>query len=314
MRSFPFNGRRRGLTTIIVFLLFVGVLLNRSDSGPFHSSRYSLPSDYHKIQYPFPQSFRARQHLIQTSRLDAVKTELLHAWNGYKTNAWLADEIKPVSGESRNKFCGWAATLVDSLDILYLMGLETEFKEAVNATSYLNFTSEASQSCVVNLFETTIRHLGGLLAAYDLTSHPALLPKLVELGDMLHSRFNTPNSIPCPYCTVGPPKPPATQYAGSYNNALATLGSLALEFTRLSEITGDGKYKNSTDYLTRAFRDVQLDSTLPGMWPEAISGVGNMTGFAKEGMRLSRRYSLGALSDSTYEYLVKVSFLSGSVD
>lgn len=306
MRSFPFNGRRRGLSTVIVFLFVIGILFNRSTTS-FNpsSSRSSSSASRNKIQYPFPQSFRARKDLVQADRLTAVKTELLHAWSGYKQKAWMQDELRPISGASLNKYCGWAATLVDSLDILWIMGLKQEFEEAVNATTYIDFNSNSH--CVVNLFETTIRHLGGLLAAYDLSQEPRLLKPMVELGDMLHSRFNTPNGIPCAHCTVGPPEEPATQYRASSNNALAALGSLALEFTRLSAVTGDMKYVRSTNHLQQSFADLQFESSLPGLWPEAISGAGDSSGFAAGSMRLSRAYSLGALSDSTYEYLVKVS-------
>ena len=306
MRSFPFNGRRRGLSSLIVFFFIIAFLFNLSTTS-FKPSSSSLSSSRsrNKIQYPFPRSFRARKHLVQADRLSAVKTELLHAWSGYKRKAWMQDELRPISGASLNKYCGWAATLVDSLDILWITGLKQEFEEAVNATTYIDFHSESG--CVVNLFETTIRHLGGLLAAYDLSHEPRLLNPMVELGDMLHSRFNTANGIPCAHCIVGPPEEPETRYRASSNNALAALGSLALEFTRLSAITGDMKYVRSTNHLQQSFADLQFESSLPGMWPEAISGAGDSWGFTPGSMRFSRAYSLGALSDSTYEYLVKVS-------
>lgn len=57
-------------------------------------------------------------------------------------------------------------TLVDSLDTLWLMGMETEFADAKEwVQNSLNFEKHAS----ISVFEITIRELGGLLGAYDLS-------------------------------------------------------------------------------------------------------------------------------------------------
>jgi len=126
----------------------------------------------------------------------AVKDEFMHSWKGYKARAWLMDELRPVSGRNYTKFCGWGATLVDSLDTLYIMGLEEEWKEAVEVMSKLNFTT-LSWSCTVNVFEMTIRHLGGLLAAYDIDGgkDKRLYDKAVEIGEMLFTAFITSNVL-----------------------------------------------------------------------------------------------------------------------
>ncbi|VTJ78638.1 Hypothetical predicted protein [Marmota monax] len=58
------------------------------------------------------------------------------------------------------------ATIIDSLDTLYLMELKEEFQEAkawVENYFHLNVTGEAS------LFEVNIRYIGGLLSAFYLT-------------------------------------------------------------------------------------------------------------------------------------------------
>ena len=110
----------------------------------------------------------------------------------------MSDEFRPLTAGSENKFCGWSATLVDTLDTLYIMDLKDEFEEAVKATTKVDF-NKSEPSCVVNLFETVIRHLGGLIAAYDLSGHKALLPKMQELGDMLFAAFGTYNGVPMPH-------------------------------------------------------------------------------------------------------------------
>lgn len=55
-------------------------------------------------------------------RRAAVKDTFLRSWNAYKEQAWTWDELRPVSGSGKNTFGGWAATLVDSLDTLWMMG------------------------------------------------------------------------------------------------------------------------------------------------------------------------------------------------
>lgn len=55
-------------------------------------------------------------------RRAAVKDVFIRSWRAYKEHAWTWDEVRPVSGGGKNTFGGWAATLVDSLDTLWIMG------------------------------------------------------------------------------------------------------------------------------------------------------------------------------------------------
>ena len=106
------------------------------------------------------------------------------------------DEVGPISGGYTDHFGGWGATLVDALDSLQLMQLDKEFATAVAALKKIDFTNANVE--ILNVFETTIRFLGGLLSAYDMSNakHPTLLEKAVELGDMLYAAFDTPNRMP----------------------------------------------------------------------------------------------------------------------
>jgi mannosyl-oligosaccharide alpha-1,2-mannosidase len=69
----------------------------------------------------------------------------------------MKDELAPLSGGFRNTFGGWAATLVDSLDTLHMMGLLDEFNHAVSAIGSIDFSR--SDESTLNIFETTIRYL-----------------------------------------------------------------------------------------------------------------------------------------------------------
>ena len=172
------------------------ILPQRHPVTSFRSLPTGRPLTIPKIQYSFPSETKESKR-IREERLQTVKKSFIHAWEGYRHHAWLKDEVAPLSGEHRNSFGGWAATLVDSLDTLWIMGLRDEFDEAVNAVAGIDF--ESSTSTTVSVFETTIRYLGGLLSAYDLSRNGMLLRKATELGEMLYVAFDTPNRMPIPY-------------------------------------------------------------------------------------------------------------------
>ena len=148
-----------------------------------------------QIQHNFKKEAESQQAKADRAhRLDSVKKSFAHAWNGYKKFAWLKDEVSPISGGSRDVFGGWAATLVDSLDTLWIMGFKDDFDAAVADVVKIDFSKSSEEE--INVFETTIRYLGGFLSAYDLSGRKVLLDKAVELGEMLYVAFDTPNRMP----------------------------------------------------------------------------------------------------------------------
>lgn len=88
-----------------------------------------------------------------------------HAYGGYKKYAWGHDEIRPVSKSAADDWGRLGATLIDSLDTALIMGFHDDFMEGVKFVEKLSFDSDWDAST----FETTIRYLGGLLAAYELS-------------------------------------------------------------------------------------------------------------------------------------------------
>jgi mannosyl-oligosaccharide alpha-1,2-mannosidase len=153
------------------------------------------PSAIPRIQHQFGvETQHTKEERLH--RQAAVKEAFLHSWDGYKKHAWLQDEVTPVTGGFTNGFGQRGATLVDTLDTLAIMGLEEEFETAVKAVKSIDFTTSAIPR--LNVFETTIRYLGGLLSAYDVSEskHRLLLDKATELGDMLYAAFDTPNRMP----------------------------------------------------------------------------------------------------------------------
>jgi mannosyl-oligosaccharide alpha-1,2-mannosidase len=133
-----------------------------------------------------------------SARQAAVAGAVQRAWSAYKQHAWGYDELKPLSRRGANWLnegsVGLGVTLVDSLDLLWLVGLLDEFEEAKDWVKHeLDVTINAN----VNVFETTIRVLGGLLAAHFVSTHEAafaapsssLAPSSLALSSALSSVF-----------------------------------------------------------------------------------------------------------------------------
>ncbi|CAJ2502857.1 Uu.00g102510.m01.CDS01 [Anthostomella pinea] len=225
-----------------------------------------------KIQAEFPQETTSDRKL-RLQRQAAVRSAFQRCWDAYVKHAWLQDEVTPLSASSKNTFGGWGATLVDSLDTLCIMGLRQEFDEAVTAVA-ANISFETSSLTEINVFETTIRYLGGFLAAYDLSGDPRLLQKAREVGDMLYVAFDTPNHMPITRWELGRATSGGKQQAAEWA-LVAEIGSLCMEFTRLSLITNDQKWFSAAENIMLALQKQQMETKLPGLWPismVALSG------------------------------------------
>ena len=228
-----------------------------------------------KIQFVFKEESPAEK-VDREAKLSIVKAVFKRSWDGYKEFAWGQDELKPVSGTFKNPFASWGATLVDALDTLWIMGMKEEFEEAVKVVEKIDFTTTPRAS--IPLFETTIRYLGGFIAAYDLSGskHKILLEKAVELAEVLLAAFDTPNRMPITYYFWRPDFA-NNPHRASNRVVLAELGSLSVEFTRLAQITGDNKYYDAVARITDALEDFQNRTRLPGMWPTYIDASGCKT-------------------------------------
>ena len=256
------------------------------------------------LQYHFaPESDEERESRLD--RLKAVKESFEHSWEGYKKFAWMKDELLPVDGGSASTFGGWAATLVDTLDTLWIMDMRMDFEKAIDAVKDIDFTSPEAE--YLNVFETTIRYLGGFLGAYDISggNYPVLLRKAVEVGDFLYGAFDTPNRMPATRWKWKDALAGEAQVAGDFT-LVAEIGSLTLEFTRLSQLTGDLKYYDAIQRITDELDKAQSLTKLPGLWPTVVNAE-RLT-FTDVG------FTLGGMADSLYEYLPKQYMLLGGRD
>ncbi|KAH8677676.1 glycoside hydrolase family 47 protein [Xylariales sp. PMI_506] len=252
-----------------------------------------------QVQHTFPPS--EQEAARQKERQLAVKQAFSRCWNSYRSKAWGKDELAPISGSSRDNFGGWGATLVDSLDTLWIMGLHDEFYEAVSAAAEIDFAETPVSE--INVFETTIRYLGGFLAAYDLSGDGRLLRKAKEVADMLYAAFDTPNRMPLTRWDTHAAARGEEQVASEVV-MIAEIGSLTMEFTRLSLVTGDPKYFDAVQRIMDVFYDQQNNTLIPGMWPVLVNAR------TKE-FHNHDEFTLGAMADSMYEYLPKMHAMLG---
>ncbi|XP_030031428.1 mannosyl-oligosaccharide 1,2-alpha-mannosidase IA [Manduca sexta] len=240
----------------------------------------------------------------QKHKLETVKQMMRHAWNNYKLYAWGKNELKPISKRAHLSSIFGAgdlgATIVDGLDTLYLMGLNDEFREGRDwVAEHLHITDVDTE---LSVFETTIRFVGGLLACYALTGDTVFKDKAAEVADALLPAFDTPTGLP--YSLINPATKASRQYhwAGP-NSILSELGTLHLEFTYLSDVTGRDVYRKKVEKI----REVLYNIEKPGdLYPNFIN--------PRTGQWGQRHISLGALGDSFYEYLLKAWLQSGRAD
>jgi mannosyl-oligosaccharide alpha-1,2-mannosidase len=67
----------------------------------------------------------------------------------------------------------------------------------------------------------------------------------------------------------------------------------------LSQLTGDPKFYDAIQRIYDVFQSQQPKTKLPGMWPVVVNAL-------NQDFTVDTGFSLGAMSDSTYEYLPKV--------
>ncbi|KAH9876840.1 hypothetical protein IAQ61_002201 [Plenodomus lingam] len=263
------------------------------------------PRDLPRIQSKdFPETRAERKQ--RERRRNYVREEFKVVWESYRVLAWKQDELLPVSGGGTEAFGGWGATLVDSLDTLWIMGLKEQFHEALDAVATIDFGTTDLNA--ISVFETTIRYLGGFLSAYDLSQEPMLLEKAIQVGEMIYRAFDTANHMPLGSLDIEAAKvAERTEFENEYSLCFACLGSLTMEFTRLAQITSEPKYYDIVARVSLLLEREQSNTKLPGLWPTTFNPTTQL-------FNSSNRFSIGALADSTYEYFPKMHALLGGLD
>ncbi|XP_066563740.1 mannosyl-oligosaccharide 1,2-alpha-mannosidase IA isoform X2 [Amia ocellicauda] len=141
-----------------------------------------------------------------------IKEMMKFAWDSYKRYAWGSNELKPASkqGHSSNLFGNiQGATIVDSLDTLYIMEMHEEFEAA---TEWVEKNLD---------FNVVFRR------------------KAVELGEKLLPAFKTPTGIPWALLNLKSGIGRNWPWASGGSSILAEYGTLHLEFMHLSKLSGN---------------------------------------------------------------------------
>lgn len=141
-----------------------------------------------------------------------------------------------------------------------------------------------------DLLKGPYKHLGA-----DPDKVDALLIQAKILGDSLSVAFDTPSGIPDPTVFLNPTK----KNSGADKNNIAEIGTLVLEWTRLSDLSGNSTYAE----LAQKAQNYLLHPTgAPEAWPGLI-GTWVSTG---DGSFLDSTGGWSAYDDSFYEYLIKM--------
>lgn len=217
---------------------------------------------------------------------EEVKKEFLHSWNGYKKFAWGKDGVLPLSkGHYNWHETSLLLTPIDAFSTMKTMGLEREAEETQQLIlSSLSF----DHNFVVKNFEITIRVLGGLLSAYQLTGEKKFLQLAEDLGNRLLPVFNSPTGIPFRFINLKTGK-----VEGDTTNP-AEAGTLLMEFGVLSKLTGNPIYFQKAK---RALIELHKRRSSIGLIGQGIR--------ASTGDWTSNRNHLGGFIDSYYECLYK---------
>lgn len=247
-------------------------------------------------------------------KAEAVKAAFRYGWNGYKKYASGFDELMPLSANGTNNRYGWGLTIVDSIDTAIIMGLDDIVQEMMEFIARIDFRLPKTDE-PVQMFETNIRYLGGLISAYDLLKSgeftrrynqqqvDMLLKQAVTLADKLAYGFNTPTGIPAVFVnfTNNVPIPdtyPAPATNRTYNSTnTASIGTFLLEFSRLSDISGNATYRR----LAERANSYLINPTPAPVYPGLVG-----TQFDTDtGRMLTFNGGWQAGVDSFLEYLIK---------
>ncbi len=234
------------------------------------------------------------------ARRAAVRDAFRHAWRGYEVHAFGHDEVRPTTNATNDSWGGFGVTLFDSLDTMIIMGLEDEYQRALRHVYRVSFDKDYEAS----FFETAIRYLGGMLGAHALSPDPMLRDKARDLGERLLASFqSTPSGLPQSVVNLRTGHSHNHKWNGAHS-ILSEVGSIQLEFAYLSQITGDSRFHDAARAVFSLYS--KSESPLGGLFPVYMDP--RTREFA------TNHVTMGGLSDSFYEYLLKLYILTGQSD
>jgi mannosyl-oligosaccharide alpha-1,2-mannosidase len=186
---------------------------------------------------------------------------------------------------------GWI--IVDGLGTMMVMNLTAPLAES---RKWLHRSLSYDQDQDVNMFETTIRMLGGLLSAHYLAKRlpdvssgrdSVYLAKAVDLADRLLYAYDSPSGIP--YASVHLKSRLGIPSHDGGASSTAEAGTVQLEMKYLSYLTGNETYWRKAERVMQVF---DASTKEDGLLPIYIS--------PKTGKFKGSEIRLGSRGDSYY--------------
>ncbi|KAJ3894586.1 alpha mannosidase-like protein [Lentinula edodes] len=243
-----------------------------------------------------------------------------HGFDNYMDHAFPLDELTPLSCSGQgpdwanpanvgaNDVAGnFSLTLVDVLDTFVVLNDRIGFENAVkNVIQWVSFDVNTKPQ----VFETTIRVLGGLLSGHIFASQSGpfhlpwyrgeLLSMAHDLGKRLLPAFATPTGLPLARINLRH----GLSRGETLETCTAGAGSLILEFATLSRLTGDERFEKAAYKAFFAIWNRKSD----------IGLVGNTINTWTGDWTSPEVTGIGAGIDSFYEYALKWYILSGETE
>lgn len=252
------------------------------------------------VALPEPRDLReaGTEECPPDGRSRYIVATMQRAWQAYASSALGSDTLQPLTRTGVDDFGGMATSAVDALDTLWLLGLKEEFRQAAAAVAASEYTG------TVNVFETTIRVLGGLLSAHLLSGEAWLLERAVRLGEQLSHAF-AEDTLPRSDLNLGTLRASNPAWGRSVSEV-----ALTLEFKELASLSGNPRFAELVDASDALLRE-QVASRPTSLLPPTFKLEREWSGKAR--FAWSGGLRLGGRVDSYYEYLLKEYVRSGDV-
>ncbi|KAK6796108.1 hypothetical protein RDI58_009563 [Solanum bulbocastanum] len=287
----------------------------------------TIEEAYNGLDLAEEQSDDDTMSIIQTDDKENFATQ---AWENLQLEEKEERDDTPQTKNGVDSFGGLGATLIDSLDTLYIMGLDEQFQRARKwVANSLDFNKNYDAS----VFETTIRLLykvyyeflisgpypfeastiwnydsrlvnyvfqplrvvGGLLSTYDLSGDKLFLDKAQDIADRLLPAWNTESGIPYNIINLAHGNPHNPGWTGMSHIAYSC-GNMVIVSWQILVL--------SSLSLLLFHRGQEIENinkrTFPddGLLPIYINPHKGTTSYSA--------ITFGAMGDSFYEYLLKV--------
>lgn len=248
----------------------------------------------------------------QLERREAIRAAFLHNYGIYEKYAFGYDIVRPITrkGSDNSILAGMGGTIIDSMSTMIIMGLNgtQEYHRALEHVRKTDFTMTRTGNPVgtVSLFELTIRYIGGLISAFELNGEQKqerfLIDQAASLANELTHAWSWNTRIPYNRVNINKKHPEEEEELKDRGTAcLAEIGTLTMEWDRLSHYTGNSTYKKlALDSLEAVFDSTAI---FPGLWAQRMD---------RRTEKPHRDYvTWGGGTDSMIEYFSKYPLMLG---